>query len=56
MVNIKWTNEAVDCLKEIHGYIAEDNRQIAKRIIQERYMKKFRYSLPFRKLDIVIQI
>ena len=39
MVAIEWTDEAVFWLKEIHDYIAQDNKKVAKRISKEIYNK-----------------
>ena len=39
MVKIEWTEEAVFWLKDIHDYIAEDNKQIAKKVTKEIYNK-----------------
>ena len=39
MVAIEWTEEAVFWLKEIHDYIAQDNKKVAKRISKEIYNK-----------------
>ena len=39
MVEIQWTNEAELWLKDIHDYIALDNRSIAKKVVTEIYQK-----------------
>jgi addiction module RelE/StbE family toxin len=39
MVAIEWTDEAIFWLKEIHDYIAQDNKKVAKRISKEIYNK-----------------
>ena len=39
MVKIEWTDEAKYWLKDIHDYIAEDNKRIASKIIKEIYNK-----------------
>lgn len=39
MVKIEWTEEALLWLKDIHEYIAEDNKRIATKIIKEIYNK-----------------
>ena len=39
MVKIEWTEEAKFWLKDIHDYIAQDNRRIAKKITREIYDK-----------------
>jgi len=39
MVKIEWTEEAMLWLKDIHEYIAEDNKRIATKIIKEIYNK-----------------
>jgi len=39
MVKIAWTKEALLWLKDIHEYIAEDNKRIATKIIKEIYNK-----------------
>ena len=36
---IRWTDEAVSWLHEIHSYIAEDNQNIANKVINEIYEK-----------------
>ncbi len=39
MVKIEWTDEAKYWLKDIHDYIAQDNKRIAKKITKEIYNK-----------------
>jgi len=39
MVKIEWTEEAKFWLKDIHDYIAQDNKRIAKKITKEIYNK-----------------
>ena len=39
MVKIEWTDEAIFWLKDIHDYIAQDNKNIAKKITKEIYNK-----------------
>ncbi len=39
MVKIEWTDEAKYWLKDIHDYIAEDNKRIASKITKEIYNK-----------------
>lgn len=39
MVKIEWTDEAKFWLKDIHNYIAEDNKRVASKIIKEIYNK-----------------
>ena len=39
MVKIEWTDEAKFWLKDIHDYIAQDNKRIAKKITKEIYNK-----------------
>ncbi len=39
MVNIYWTKEAENWLKDIYDYISKDNPQIAKRVITDIYDK-----------------
>lgn len=39
MVKIEWTEEAKFWLKDIHDYIAKDNKRIAKKITKEIYRK-----------------
>jgi len=39
MVKIEWTEEAKFWLKDIHDYIAQDNKRIAKKITKEIYSK-----------------
>ena len=39
MVEIHWTNEAELWLKDIHDYIAQDNKSIAKKVADEIYQK-----------------
>lgn len=39
MVDINWTYEAELWLKEIYDYIAEDNKEVAKRVVSEIYDK-----------------
>jgi len=39
MVKIEWTEEAIFWLKDIHDYIAQDNKRIAKKITKEIYNK-----------------
>ena len=39
MVKIEWTEEARFWLKDIHDYIAQDNKSLAKKIIKEIYNK-----------------
>ena len=39
MVKIEWTKEATFWLKDIHDYIAQDNKRIAKKITKEIYSK-----------------
>jgi len=39
MVNINWTDEAELWLKDIHNYIALDNKSIAKKVVTEIYQK-----------------
>jgi plasmid stabilization system protein ParE len=39
MVKIEWTDEAKDWLKDIHDYIAEDNKRIASKTTKEIYNK-----------------
>lgn len=39
MVNINWTNEAENWLKDIFDYISLDNRTIAKKVVKEIYEK-----------------
>ena len=39
MVVIHWTNEAELWLKDIHDYIALDNKKVAKKVVSEIYQK-----------------
>lgn len=39
MVEIYWTNEAEFWLKDIHDYIAQDKKPIAKKVVSEIYQK-----------------
>ena len=39
MAEIRWTKEAVQWLKEIYDYIAEENFDAAQKIIQNIYLK-----------------
>ena len=39
MVTIEWTDEAIFWLKDIHDFISEDNKRIAKKIVKEIYAK-----------------
>lgn len=39
MVTIKWTDEATFWLKDIHDYIAVDNKKTAKKVINEIFTK-----------------
>jgi len=39
MVEISWTNEAEERLKEIYDYIALDNKSAAKKVIESIYEK-----------------
>ena len=39
MVKIEWTEEAKFWLKDIHDYIAQDNKRSAKKITKEIYNK-----------------
>jgi len=39
MVTINWTNEAEFWLKDIYDYIALDNKQMAKKVVNEIYQK-----------------
>jgi len=39
MVAIEWTQEAKSWLKDIHAYIAQDNKNIADKVIKEIYNK-----------------
>lgn len=39
MVDIHWTSEAELWLKDIHDYIALDNKSIAKKVVIEIYQK-----------------
>ena len=39
MVVIEWTEEAIYWLKDIHDYIAEDNKRMATKITKEIYNK-----------------
>ncbi len=39
MVEINWTKEAELWLKDIHDYIAQDNPQIAKKVVNDIYNK-----------------
>ena len=39
MVSIEWTDEAKFWLKDIHDYIAEDNKRVASKITKEIYNK-----------------
>ncbi len=39
MVKIEWTDEAIFWLKDIHDYIAQDNKRIAEKITKEIYNK-----------------
>lgn len=43
MVEIHWTNEAELWLKDIHDYIAQDKKQLLKKLSQ-KFIKKFKYS------------
>ena len=39
MVEIHWTEEAQVWLKDIHSYIAQDNKKVASRVINEIFNK-----------------
>ena len=39
MVAIHWTEEAQVWLKDIHSYIAQDNKKIASRVVNEIFNK-----------------
>ncbi len=39
MVEIHWTDEAQVWLKDIHSYIAQDNKKVASRVINEIFNK-----------------
>ena len=39
MAKIRWTDEAVKWLQEIHNYISKDNVNIANKVIDEIYEK-----------------
>ncbi len=39
MVAIEWTQEAKSWLKDIHEYIAQDNKNIADKVVKEIYNK-----------------
>ena len=39
MVEINWTEEAQVWLKDIHSYIAQDNKKIASRVVNEIFNK-----------------
>ncbi len=39
MVEIHWTQEAQFWLKEIHDYIAKENKKLAKKVISEIFKK-----------------
>ena len=39
MAKIRWTNEAIKWLQEIHEYISNDNVDVANRVIEEIYNK-----------------
>ena len=38
-MTINWTDEAESWLKDIHDYIAQDNPEIAKRVVTDIYQK-----------------
>ena len=39
MAEIVWTNEAAECLEQIHDYIALDNSTAAHKVVSEIYDK-----------------
>ena len=39
MVNIEWTDEAVNWVEDIYDYIASDNKKMASKIVKEIYNK-----------------
>lgn len=39
MAEIIWTIEALDCLEQIHDYIAADNPKAARKVIKGIYDK-----------------
>lgn len=39
MGRVRWTEEAVTWLREIHGYIAEDDPEAALRVVRELYAR-----------------
>ena len=52
MVKIEWTQEAVVWLKEIHDYIAKENKNVAKRISKE-IVSKVQILSTFPKIGYV---
>ena len=52
MVAIEWTDEAIFWLKEIHDYIAQDNKKVAKRISKE-ILNKVKILATFPKIGYV---
>jgi len=52
MVKIEWTEEAVFWLKEIHDYIAQENKKVAKRISKE-ILNKVQILSTFPKIGYV---
>jgi len=52
MVKIEWTEEAVFWLKEIHDYIAQENKKVAKRISKE-IVNKVQILSTFPKIGYV---
>jgi len=50
MAEIRWTEEAISWLQDIHSYIADDSQEIANKVIDEIF-EKAQILTNFPKVD-----